>query len=98
MPAVNVNRKWYDADKNGQISQEELRKGLRDIFNPKDGLLSVACEVTRNGQPLSGALVKFVPMPELDGAIPSASGVTDSHGSAFLNLADEDRRDGPGLR
>ena len=91
VPAVNVNRKWYDADKNGQISQEELRKGLRDIFNPKDGLLSVACEVTRNGQPLSGALVKFVPMPELDGTIPSANGVTDSHGSAFLNLADEDR-------
>jgi hypothetical protein len=91
VPAVNGNRKWYDADKDGQISQEELRKGLRDIFNPKDGLLSVACEVTRNGQPLPGAVVKFVPMPELDGAIPSASGVTDKHGSAFLNLADEDR-------
>lgn len=91
VPAIDVNRTWYDADKNGQISQEELRKGLRDIFNPKDGLLSVVCEVSRNGQPLAGANVKFVPLPELDGAIPSASGVTDSHGSAFLNLAETDR-------
>jgi EF hand len=91
VPPVNVNRKWYDADRDGKISTEELRKGLRDIFNPKDGLLSVACEVTRNGQPLSGANVKFVPLPELDGAIPPASGVTDSHGTTMLNLADSDR-------
>ena len=91
VPAVNVNRRWYDADNDGRISIQELRNGLRDIFNPKDGLLSVACEVTRNGQPLAGANVKFVPLPELDGAIPPASGVTDNHGSAFLNLAENDR-------
>lgn len=91
VPAVNVNRRWYDADNDGRISIQELRNGLRDIFNPKDGLLSVACEVTRNGQPLAGANVKFVPLPELDGAIPPASGVTDNHGSAFLNLAETDR-------
>jgi hypothetical protein len=91
VPPVNVNRKWYDADHDGKISTEELRKGLRDIFNPKDGLLSVVCSVTRNGQPLAGANVKFVPLPELDGAIPPASGITDNHGSAFLNVAETDR-------
>ena len=91
VPPVNVNRNWYDANKDGKISTEELRNGLRDIFNPKDGLLSVVCAVTRNGQPLSGANVKFVPLPELDGAIPSASGVTDKQGTTMLNLADNDR-------
>jgi hypothetical protein len=91
VPPVDDNRRWYDADGDGRISEQELTNGLRDIFNPKDGLLSVVCEVTRNGRPLPGANVKFVPMPELDGAIPPASGVTDSHGTAFLNLADADR-------
>lgn len=91
VPPVDANRKWYDANGDGRISTHELRNGLRDIFNPKDGLLSVSFAVTRNDQPLEGALVKFVPMPELDGAIPPASGVTDKRGSAFLNLADEDR-------
>jgi EF hand len=91
VPPVNANRRWYDADANGQISTQELQNGLRDIFNPNDGLLTVACEVTRNGKPLSGANVSFVPLPELDGAIPPASGITDKHGTAILNLANEDR-------
>ena len=30
-------------------------------------------------------------MPELEGAIPPASGTTDSHGSVFLDLAESDR-------
>ena len=28
VPAVNVNRKWYDADKNGQISWNKPEGGL----------------------------------------------------------------------
>jgi len=91
VPAIDINRRWYDADNDNRISQTELRNGLRDIFNPKDGLLSVACEVTHNGQPVSGATVKFVPLPELDGAIPPASGVTDKNGATMLNLAESDR-------
>jgi hypothetical protein len=92
-PPISSKHSWYDADHNGQISADELRKGLEAIFDPRVGLVTFACEVTRNGQPLSGADVKFVPLPALEGAIPPASGVTDRQGVVMPGLTPEDLPD-----
>jgi hypothetical protein len=90
VPPIDGNRTWYDTDDDTQISADELRAGLNAIFDPRVGLLTFSCSVTRNGQPLSGANVKFVPLPALEDVIPPASGVTDQFGTATLGLAAED--------
>ncbi len=91
LPPIAGNRSWYDGDHDGQISGDELRAGLAAIFDPKVGLLTYQCSVSRNGQPLTGANVKFVPLPALQGVIPPVTGVTDKDGCAELSLAAEDR-------
>jgi YD repeat-containing protein len=90
LPPIAGNRSWYDYDKDGQISGDELRAGLTEIFDPKVGLLTFNCSVTRNGKPLSGANVRFVPLPALQDAIPPVAGVTDKFGCAEMALAAED--------
>lgn len=90
VPAVEVNRSWYDVDHDGEISTSELRAGLAVIFDAKIGLLSAWCNVSRNGRPLPGALVEFVPLPELQGAVPPASATTDDQGIAKMAVADDD--------
>ena len=46
--------------------------------------------VKRNGQPLSGANVKFVPLPEFKNSLPAATGLTDANGFARLAAPTED--------
>jgi hypothetical protein len=89
-PPIGSKHEWYDADRNGQISSIELRKGLDAIFDPRVGLLTFSCEVTRNGRPLPEANVLFVPMSPLENDIPPAKGVTDRQGIATVGLSPED--------
>ena len=91
VPPIRDNRNWYDTDNDGLLSANEVRAGLNAIFDPKVGLLSYSCRVLHNGKPLSGAQVKFVPLPELKDVVPVASGVTDEFGAVELNLAPEAR-------
>jgi EF hand len=86
VPAIGDRFAWYDTDHNGQISEKELRGGLLTIFDPKIGLVTATCEVTRNGKALSGAKVEFVPLPALKESIPSAEGTTDDNGAARLTI------------
>jgi EF hand len=90
VPAIGGNRSWYDTDHDGQLSASELEAGLKAIFDPRVGLLTYSCGVTRKGQPLAGATVKFVPLPALKDVLPPASGVTDKRGHVDLALAPED--------
>lgn len=89
-PPVGNSRAKFDTDNNGEVSAEELEARFTIIFNPQVGLLPASCRVTRNGKPLSGAEVRFVPPKMLEGVLPTASGVCDAGGTAWMRLAPED--------
>jgi len=46
----------------------------------------VVCKITRNGKPLAGANVKFVPEKFLGGNMPECSGTTGPDGSAQISV------------
>jgi len=90
LPPLESRLSWYDTNHDDQISADELAAGLRTIFDPRNGLQSVCCEVTRNGQPLAGANVKFAPLASLEDAIPPATAVSDNQGVAKLGISPEE--------
>ena len=73
-----------------EISADELKSTLRRVFDPKTAVVSASCLVKRNGQPLSGANVKFVPLPEFKNSLPAATGQTDANGFARLAAPTEE--------
>ena len=80
----------FDIDHNGEVSKEELRKNLARIFDPKSAVVAASCMVRRNGQPLSGAEVRLVPLDVLKDVLPVASGVTNSDGTALISSPREE--------
>ncbi|MEX2306911.1 MAG: hypothetical protein WD738_04935 [Pirellulales bacterium] len=71
-------------DRGQEISAQQLKKNLEVVFDRRSSLVSASCVVRRNGQPLVGAEVRFVPLPVLQGILPIATGVTDSEGTAMV--------------
>jgi EF hand len=90
LAAISGRMDKFDHDHDGKISQLELQENLARVFDGRTGLLSATCQVTRNGRPLSGAYVYFVPIPLIEKVIPVASGVTDAGGVAKLSIQKED--------
>jgi hypothetical protein len=90
LPPVQESFPKYDADGNGQLTAAELCARFEKIFNPDVGVCPVRCQITRNGRPLQGAEVRFVPPKILADTLPAASGTTGSAGTVGLRLDPED--------
>jgi hypothetical protein len=88
--AIHDRLDKYDADGDGKLSPQELEDNVTRVFDGQTGLLSASCRVTRNGQPLRGAYVYFVPIDALHGKLPVASGVTENGGVATLSIQKDD--------
>lgn len=71
-------------DQGNEISAQQLRRNLEGVFDRRSSLISATCVVRRNGQPLVGAEVRFVPLPALEDVLPIGTGVTDSDGAAMI--------------
>lgn len=80
----------FDQDSDGSISAEELSDALTSFQKQDASLVAINCVVNRNGQPLEGAKVEFVPEAFLGGAIKPASGVTSADGTTSPSIPEED--------
>jgi len=88
-PGLLASMSQFDQNGDGELTSAEIAESLSQWRRDKAGLLSLSCEVTWKGKPLKDATIRLVPEPFFDGAIPEASGVTDSFGTAELSCSPE---------
>ena len=89
-PGLLSGIRTFDVDGNGSISHDELQTKLGELKQEQAALVEITCEVTRNGRPLEGATVKFVPESFMGDDLKPAVGITTRDGTAFPTVADEE--------
>jgi hypothetical protein len=89
-PALLRELRAYDESNDKKLSREEIASQINDMYQRISGLTAIACTVTLDGSPLSGATVKFIPEKFLGEEIKTAQGVTNNAGYASMSIpADE---------
>jgi hypothetical protein len=98
VPSLKSNLKRLDADGDGAVTAEEITERIKfwqDVL--RVGRMAVHCTVLHNGEPLSGAEVKFVPEKFLGKYMKVAKGTTGPNGLCRLSIPLEGPDDPPGL-
>lgn len=83
-PALKNSCADLDKDGDKAVSKGELEACLGEFARTKIGLITIRCEVTRGGQPLPNAEVKFVPEKFHGTSISQAVGKSDEQGAVEL--------------
>jgi hypothetical protein len=91
-PALRSSLGQFDTNSDQGISAEEIAARISAWEDARVGRLSVKCLVTRNGRPLSGADVRFVPEKFLGENVMPARGKTDESGLAIVGGEDSEGR------
>ena len=86
-PGLQAGAKAVDADHDGSLSAGEIAARIQQWSESRVALVAVICSVTKNGRPLPGATVTFVPEKFLGPNIKPASGISDSTGRVELAVA-----------
>jgi len=94
-PALKAAMAQIDTTGDGAITAAKITARIRAWQESKLGRMSLSCTVQHNGQPLSGAEVKFVPEKFLGENMRPASGKTDQYGMAMLSVPTSGARDDP---
>ena len=81
----------------GEITADMIAARIKAWQASKLGRMSLSCRVTKNGQPLAGAEVKFVPEKFLGENLQTATGKTDQNGMAMLSIPVRGPCDPPGV-
>lgn len=90
-PGLRAAARQIDQNADGKISSDELRQRLQTYVDAGVGAVSVICNVTLDGRPLSGARVTFIPEPFLQDVLQEATGITNRSGAAALTINAERR-------
>jgi hypothetical protein len=86
-PGIKASLKVMKTDKDKGVTKEMITGRIEKWIESKIGRTTISCTVTRNGKPLEGAKVTFVPEPFLKDALPqNAEGVTNQMGMAMISL------------
>ncbi len=90
--AASLKAALKNLDKNGDgcVSADEVTARVEAWQDSKIGRMSLSCTVTRNGKPLPGAAVNFVPEKYLGDELKGCTGKTDKNGVAILTIPDAD--------
>ena len=89
-PAILKDLEFFDANSDGNVSDDEIKARIQSWHDSRTGIMSFSCTVNLGGNPLVGAVVKFVPESFLGDAVIVASGTTEVGGMAIISIADED--------
>jgi hypothetical protein len=84
-PALKSALPSIAKDKQPYITEEDIAERLREFQQSKIGLLATRCRVTRDGAPVPGVTVTFVPERFMGNTIKSGSGISDMHGNAVIS-------------
>jgi hypothetical protein len=85
-PALQDTLKRLHKESDGRLSADDIVQELNRIVDSNIGLMTVACHLTLNGMPLSGAHVTFVPEKFLGTAVKPAAGTSDESGKVPLQV------------
>ena len=96
-PSLKAAVARMDTTGQGAITAEMIADRIRAWQKTMVGRMPFSCLVRRNGQPLVGAEVKFVPEKFLGSAIKEAKGTTDKLGAAVITIVSTDPSMRPGV-
>jgi hypothetical protein len=83
-PALKSALPYIAKDKQPYITEEDIAERLREFQQSRIGLLATRCKVTREGAPVPGVTVTFIPEGFMGNTIKSGSGISDTHGNAVI--------------
>jgi hypothetical protein len=95
-PGLKASLKVMKTDKTKGITKEMITERMNKWVESRIGRTSLSCMVTRGGQPLVGATVKFVPESFLSDTLKDvAQGETNATGMAMISLPTSRDPDAP---
>jgi hypothetical protein len=83
-PGLKAAMQQVDSNHDGKITAAEISARIGAWADSKLGRMLVSCTVSRNGRPLAGATVKFLPEKFLGGDLKASEGITNDSGYTRL--------------
>jgi hypothetical protein len=83
-PGLNAALTVLGTDREKGVNPEQIEKRIKSWIKSKIGRQTVSCSVYRNGEPLSGAKIKFLPEPFLPEIKDIGEGKTSTSGMAMI--------------